>query len=94
MTAYNFEDYREDVDAYMKENIALRISDSGELVGSIKLDRIVLFKVFGIWNWVLKNCPNRRVKYLMRYGKNKRVRYKNFKRACWEIEKENSNAKN
>jgi hypothetical protein len=87
MTTYDFEDYREDVETYIKENVALGISDPCTLVASVKLDRIVLLKVSGLWDWVLKNCPNRRVKYLMRYGKNERVRYKNFKHACRLIAK-------
>ena len=43
--------------------------------------------IVGVWYWVLKNCPDRRVKHLMMYGKNKRVQYKNYLHACRLITK-------
>lgn len=87
VASYDFEDYREDADSYMRENLSLRTTDSCELVGKIKLDTFSLCKVFGIWELAYKFCPNRRVKYLMTHGKNRRVQYKNFKRALRLITK-------
>lgn len=84
---YDFEDYREDVYSYLMENISFQMTDSCELTAKIKLDKFLLFKVFGIWEWAYKLCPNRRVKYLMAHGKNRRVQYKNFKRALRLITK-------
>ncbi len=82
-----FGDYREDVDSYVRENLSLQMTDSSELTVKIKLDTFSLCKVFGIWELAYKFCPNRRVKYLMTHGKNRRVQYKNFKRALRLITK-------
>lgn len=71
MTGLDFEDYNKDQ----------------ELVVLTKLDTIAFLKIFGLWDFALKNCPNRRVAYLMQHGKNKRVKYKNFKHACRLISK-------
>lgn len=43
--------------------------------------------VIEVWDWVLEKCPNRRVKHLMTYGKNERIRRKNFKHAVRLISK-------
>ena len=47
----------------------------------VKVNRIALYKISGLWDWAIDYCPNRRVKHLMKYGKTKRVQLKNFKRA-------------
>lgn len=39
---------------------------------------IIILKFGGIWYWAFENCPDRRVRHLMMYGKNNRVRYKNY----------------
>lgn len=46
-----------------------------------KIDRILLLKLMGLWDWARDSCPNRRVAYLMEHG-SKRVRLKNYKHAC------------
>ena len=46
-----------------------------------KVDRMMLYKICGVYNFVIKYCPNRKVVHLIKYGKNERVRNKNFNRA-------------
>jgi phage tail tube protein FII len=82
VTDYNYEDYAEATDEYLKENMVARLNGSGELSFTFKVKRSVIYKIMGVWDWVRENCPNRRVKHLMKYGKNERVRFKNFNRAC------------
>lgn len=66
----------------------LRLSDKGELSMQIKINRMLFYKLTGVWDWVIKNCPNRRVVHFMRYGKNDRIKEKNFKRAMRILGKE------
>ena len=39
------------------------------------------YKLTGLYDWIYRNCPNRRVRHLMKCGKTKRVRKKNLRRA-------------
>lgn len=87
ITDYDFEDHREDTELYLKENMVLRMNDPCTITMMVKVNQILLLKIAGIWDWVLKNCPNRRVKHLMTYGKNERIRRKNFKHAVRLISK-------
>ena len=87
LTDYDFENYREDTESYLKENMVLRMYDPCELTITSTVNRILLLKIGGIWYWVLENCPDRRVKHLMMYGKNERVQYKNYLHACRLITK-------
>lgn len=48
---------------------------------TIRINRITAFKLAGAWDWVAENCPNKRVAHLMKYHKDDRVKYKNFKHA-------------
>lgn len=54
-----------------------------------KLTRFQRLKLFGIYNYCLVMCPNKRVVHLMKYGKNERTRYKNTKRAMRILERIN-----
>lgn len=45
-------------------------------------------KVIRLYGWVINYCPNRKIVHLIRHGKNKRIRNKNFKRALRIIGKE------
>lgn len=49
---------------------------------SCTLSWMFWFKVSGAWNHLKTTCPNRRVAHLMEYGKNDKIRRKNFRRAC------------
>ena len=45
-------------------------------------------KLIGVYDWVLNNCPNKRVVHLARFGRTQRVRNKNFRRAWDSLGKE------
>lgn len=49
------------------------------LQACIKLDLMMFYKLIGLYDWVINNCPNRRVSHLIKHGKTRRVRNKNFK---------------
>lgn len=42
-----------------------------------RIDRILLLKLMGLWDWARDSCPNRRVAHLMEHG-SRRVRIKNY----------------
>jgi hypothetical protein len=46
----------------------------------VPINTWTLFKVCGLWDWVITNCPNKRVVYLMQHG-SYRTRNKNWHRA-------------
>lgn len=50
-----------------------------------KINKEILMKLAGFYDYVLKYCPNRRTAHLMKYHKNERTRFKNFKRSYREI---------
>lgn len=50
------------------------------------IDFWTMLKITGLWDWMIKNCPNKRVVYLMQHG-SERVRKKNWHRACNIISK-------
>lgn len=77
----------DEIEKYVKENTVLRINDDFTISATIKISRINLFKFIGLWDWAIKNCPNKRVVHLMRYGKNNKVKMKNFRRSLRIIEK-------
>ena len=77
-------DFEADFSAYEKyveDKIynAIRLNDAG-LTATIKFNKIKFYKLIGVWDWVYKYCPNRRVAHLMRCGKNDRIKRKNFYR--------------
>lgn len=55
--------------------------DASTLTFTCRLNRILFYKLIGIWDYALRYCPNRRVRHLMEYGKNSKVKLKNFYRA-------------
>ena len=67
------------------KNMRLSVDPSGSLSFTVRLrnyiDKIFCAKMLGLYQWVCDNCPNRKVIHLMKYGKNKRVKNKNFIRA-------------
>lgn len=52
------------------------------------IDPFTLIKLSGLYDFVIDNCHNIRVVHLIKYGKNYKVRKKNFNRAVRIIEKE------
>ena len=63
-------------------------SDDYGLVLKCHFDINKFIKLIGLWNWVYNNCPNKRVTYFMRCGKNDRIKNKNLKRALKILLKE------
>ena len=64
------------------EMITFKMLDSITLEGTITIpDQLTMYKLMGIYDWVCKYCPNRKLVHLMKYGKNYRVKIKNFYRA-------------
>ena len=55
---------------------------------TVKLNKVDLLKLLGIYDWVIDNCHNRRVVHLIKHGKNIKVRKKNFNRAIMIIGKD------
>lgn len=47
----------------------------------VRIDFIAIARACGFWEWVIQNCPNRRVVHLMRHSKDRLVVKKNFLRA-------------
>lgn len=53
----------------------------GRLTATIRINKITLLKLIGLWQMALDNCPNGRVRYLMQHG-SPRTKLKNYQRAC------------
>lgn len=64
----------------------MRIVDGLKVV--IALNKVELLKLVGLWSQIYQMCPNKRVKHLMRYGKNDRVKLKNYYHAIKLIGRE------
>ena len=80
----DFECSWDDIHAEFKKDMKISLDPEGSFTATLntKIDMLWMAKLFGIWQWVYDLCPNRRVIHLAQYGKNKRVKIKNFKRAC------------
>jgi hypothetical protein len=66
---------------YIKENTMLKSTDSTSFEFVVRWDKVLFWKLTGLWDYVIQYCPNRRLAHLVKYGKNRRVRIKNFYRA-------------
>jgi hypothetical protein len=66
----------------------LNLTDSFEFTTTCTLSEWAWYKLIGAWDFVISICPNRRVAHLCKYGKNERIKRKNFKRAIRIINKE------
>lgn len=79
----DFECSADDLKTELENNIKYNLDPPGEFSVTLKMhiDEIFTAKMMGIYQWVCDYCPNRRVIHLMKYGKNKRVKIKNLKRA-------------
>ena len=77
-------DYTHDGEAWA-ENVENYITETLHTASiatlCVKLSRIQLLKVAGLWDMVLTLCPDRRVKHFMQHGSD-RVKIKNFYHAC------------
>lgn len=83
----NVSSFEMDADAgekYIDECVrkaVVKLHDEITFTYTVQWDPIAWWKVIGLWDWAIRNCPNKRVIYLMNHGKTRRVRLKNFKRA-------------
>ena len=77
---------RNEANEYVKKNTFLMSVDTpSSITIKMKVNRIALYKISGLWDWALTYCPDQRVRHLMQYGKTKEIRLKNFKRAFKKI---------
>jgi hypothetical protein len=74
------------IEDYVKDNFKISLDSTGKFTGTVNINKIILLKLIGLWYWAMDNCPNKRIVHLMKYGKNPRVKLKNFRRACWVID--------
>ena len=85
----NLEVYEPDVLEYIKDHTIYSLnSDCLSFTATIKVNKFDLWKLLGIYSWVIDNCHNRRVIHLIKHGKNNKVCKKNFNRALKIIAKE------
>lgn len=77
----------ETIGEYVKQNTVISFKDSFTMTATCKINRKNFYKVIGLYDWVIENCPNKRVVHLMKYGKNDKVKMKNFRRGIRIIEK-------
>lgn len=75
-------------DEYIGDHMIYSLNDDLSLTATVKVNKIDLWKLFGIYSWVIDNCHNRRVVHLIKHGKNDKIRKKNFNRALKIIVKE------
>ena len=81
---YGIPDFEADCDQFLKESVTIKKIDEKNLSFEceIKFDKWKFFQSTGITDWMYLCCPNRRVAHLMMFGKNKKIRHKNFNRAA------------
>ena len=74
--------YETDIAECIKDHTTYSLNnDCLSFTATVKLNKVDLWKMLGIYNWVIDNCHNRRVIHLIKHGKNIKVRKKNFNRA-------------
>lgn len=84
-----FEGSLEPAEDYIKDSIKFHMNPDKEatFTATCKIDRLMIYKLIGLYDWVLTNCPEKRVVHLTKYAKKVKVRRKNFKHAIRLIEK-------
>ena len=76
-----------DVQDYWRDHKTIIKTDAGELILHCDIPYILMLKLVGIWDYAYTYCPSRRVRHLMVYGKNDRVKIKNYRHAMNLINK-------
>lgn len=77
-----FECHLNDVfDEHRDEIFKITHIDYRSLTFKMTFNRELFYKLTGLYDWIYQNYPNNRVRHLMKYGKTRRVRKKNIKRA-------------
>lgn len=80
----NLEVYETDITKCIKDHIAYSLNENNDCLSftaTVKVNKFDLWKLLGIYSWVIDNCHNRRVVHLIKHGKNHKVCKKNFNRA-------------
>lgn len=67
------------------EIIKITNLDEATLTFTMTFNVEKFYRLSGVYDWAYDNCPNHRVRHLIKYGKTKRVRIKNFRRALHMI---------
>jgi hypothetical protein len=83
----DFDATLEPVEEYVKDNIKFKMNEDLSFTATCKVNKWVIFKLLGIYQWVMNNCPNKRVVHLAQYAKSPKTRSKNFNRAIRIIAK-------
>lgn len=60
-------------------------NNDASISAECKVDRMMLYKICGVYDFIIKYCPNKKVVHLINHGKNERIRNKNFKRGLMII---------
>lgn len=84
----NLEIDETDLNEYIKDHTTYSLNDELSFTATLYVNKIDLWKLLGIYSWVIDNCHNRRVVHLIKHGKNDKIRKKNFNRAVRIIRKE------
>jgi hypothetical protein len=74
---YDEEEALDRVTTYVKDCS----SAFGTFTATVRISKITICKLMGLWQMALDNCPNGRVRYLMQHGSD-RTKWKNYQRAC------------
>lgn len=77
----------EKINEYVRQSTVISFKDCFTMTATCKINRYAFYKIIGLYDWAIENCPNKRVVHLMRYGKNDKVKMKNFRRSLRIIEK-------
>ena len=83
--------YETNMTEHIKDHITYSLNEDNDCLSftaTIKVNKFDLWKLLGIYNWVIDNCHNRRVVHLIKHGKNNKVCKKNFNRALKIIAEE------
>ena len=80
-------EFHNDVHDYLVDHIT-SIANENSIEFTCHLDLFDLYNIIGLYQWVIDNCSNRRVIHLIKYGKNIKIRKKNFNRAIRIIVKD------
>lgn len=81
--------YETEIAEYIKDHTTYSLNnDCLSFNATVKLNKVDLFKLLGVYNWVIDNCHSRRVVHLIKHSKNIKVRKKNFNRALKIIAEE------
>lgn len=87
----DFETIEYDSTERMKNTLQILLNNSPSITYTSKIKFIepfVLYKLTGLYDFVIDNCHNKRVVHLIKNGKNDKIRKKNFNRAIRIIRKE------